>query len=483
MLDAIASFGRGSAERDNILEYFLMTDSSMRISEGDKFLVLGRKGTGKTAIVRNLCSQENPAFLATSVNLSLYPWHLHEERSIISNDQREQYFASWYYLIAILFSTRIISSPKFDSTAPEAFLLQNFLKDNYGKTRIDINSILIPKKLELSRISLNPSGWGFSLGSIEWGKKQEADFGSTINSLSDRILDLATAIAHKSGISSFDLHFDELDRGLSELTESKSDMIIGLVKAADVIHQKYTYTATKIRPFVYLRTDIWNRLEFSDKNKIFLDCSINLDWNTETLRDLVNLRIGSILGINQSWETICDSGIMAGKRTKWQYVLERTFLRPRDVIAYLNFALNCAKKRDPNPQMLEETDIENAREGFSSYLAGEISDEISPHWRTWRETLKICQAIGYMQFSKDQFESLYDNFINGEDIRADQALSMLFQFSIIGYKKPIPRGGSRWIFNYEFPDIGWDNNADSLKIHQGLKEHIGLREGSGKKIA
>jgi hypothetical protein len=53
-LSKFETFGDVAAEDDAVLDYFLSTNAVQRIEKGDAFLVLGRKGTGKTALVRYL---------------------------------------------------------------------------------------------------------------------------------------------------------------------------------------------------------------------------------------------------------------------------------------------------------------------------------------------------------------------------------------------------------------------------------------------
>ena len=48
----IPTFGEVAAEDDAILEYFVQTDSVNTVANGIKFLILGRKGSGKTALFR-----------------------------------------------------------------------------------------------------------------------------------------------------------------------------------------------------------------------------------------------------------------------------------------------------------------------------------------------------------------------------------------------------------------------------------------------
>ena len=78
-LRQIESFGDVAAEDDAVLEYFLTTDAVTRIKNGDVFLVLGRKGAGKTALVRHF-AEGNGKGVSRRLNLAGYPWSIHAQR-------------------------------------------------------------------------------------------------------------------------------------------------------------------------------------------------------------------------------------------------------------------------------------------------------------------------------------------------------------------------------------------------------------------
>ena len=77
-LRAIASFGDIAAEDDAVLDYFLTTDAVEEIQSGRILLVLGRKGSGKTALVRHFTGQ-NRRDHGSPLSLRSYPWSAHAE--------------------------------------------------------------------------------------------------------------------------------------------------------------------------------------------------------------------------------------------------------------------------------------------------------------------------------------------------------------------------------------------------------------------
>jgi hypothetical protein len=71
-LKNLDSFGDVAAEDDAVLEYFLATKAVEKIDNGEAFLVLGRKGTGKTAIVRYF-TEKQEGDRARALSLRGYP--------------------------------------------------------------------------------------------------------------------------------------------------------------------------------------------------------------------------------------------------------------------------------------------------------------------------------------------------------------------------------------------------------------------------
>jgi MoxR-like ATPase len=74
----IDSFGDIAAEDDAVLEYFLTTDAVAEIESGEKLLVLGRKGSGKTALVKHF-TERNAAEHGAPLSLRSYPWNTHSK--------------------------------------------------------------------------------------------------------------------------------------------------------------------------------------------------------------------------------------------------------------------------------------------------------------------------------------------------------------------------------------------------------------------
>ncbi len=472
----IASFGDVAAEDDAVLEYFLATDAVARIQNNQAFLVLGRKGAGKTAIVRHF-TEGVAAPRSKALSLRGYPWNIHAQRLDRGVSEVEAYVCSWRYVMALEFASKVLK----DSDRPQhdkVKALAAFFQDNYGGPAPALADILRPRRLRLSKCSLQPSVLGNQLGGVEL-ERGAGDFqlGVELNALSTSVLQTSYDIVANESLGPYVLHFDELDQGLTAGDETRSKMLIGLILAARDIRRECKQVGSPIIPVVYLRTDLWDDLEFSDKNKLSQTLALSLEWTSETLIALINERLKAKIAPEAEWNEIVEPDLMRGSQTKWNHILARTFQRPRDVIHFLNASLKEAKKRCVDPLLLTNQDIVNSRELYSAYLKKELDDEILPHWAKWEQALQACSAISTITFARDDFVREYNNRRSKDnDVGPDDALELLYRFSVIGYARRSGYGGSSWAFQYTDLQAGWDNSATRFKVHLGLKEYAKLRE-------
>lgn len=471
----LTSFGDVAAEDDAVLDYFLTTDAVTRINAGDVFLVLGRKGAGKTALVRHFAEGRGKG-LSRSLNLGGYPWAVHAQRVDRGSSEVEAYVSSWRYLIAVQLAALALSRVE-DETDADARAIRHFLRENYGSDGLQLDEVLKPSKLQLSSLSFEPTILGCKLITVALDRhKGDKKLGSELDALSDQILAATVKLAKKINAPSLMLHFDELDQGISTLTEERARMLAGLVLAVRSVRQKYR-EGIPVKPVIYLRSDLWDKLAFSDKNKISERLALRLEWDSDSLLELVTTRLVARMGSDAQWDSVTVAEHARTVNSKWSFVLSRTFLRPRDVIKFLNSALAQAKRRDEDPLLLNNQDVINARESYSAYLKAELDDEIMAHWPQWEEALQACSAISTLTFTREEFDEEYERRRSkANTIPADEALEMLFRFSVIGYERRSGYGGSSWAFQYTHPEAGWDNRASRFKVHLGLKEFAKLRE-------
>jgi hypothetical protein len=402
---------------------------------------------------------------------------VHASRIDHGASEIEAYVSSWRYLIAVELASLALEQPiSWQSTNAEN--LSAFLKDNYGGTNPHLSEILRPAKLKLNKLSFMPQIMGNAIGGVDLERKSgDHNFGFELNALSTSIMDAVQKVIHDTNMEPLSLHFDELDQGITNLDASRSKLLIGLIIAAREIKRESEKSGKGVNPVIYLRTDIWEELQFSDKNKISQTLTLHLEWDANNLLELVERRLHARLGDDVNWTSVAEAELMRGSQPKWNHIISRTFLRPRDVIHFLNGTLHEWKKRGDASTLLSNKDIVNSREEYSAYLKSELDDEIQSHWAHWGEALQACSAMSTITFEKDLFEKEYAQRKSSKNlIQADEALSLLYRFSVIGYQSRSGYGGSAWVFQYSDQAAGWDSSAKTFKVHLGLKEYAKLRE-------
>jgi len=483
-LKNVSSFGEVAAEEDDVLEYFIPTYAVEDIKNKDVVLVLGRKGTGKTALVRYFTESESEV-QSKALNLKSYPWTVHSRMRNSGSSEMEAYVSSWRYVIAIQACLIVLRSDEGMRSA-HAGELRKFFDKNYGGVEFDLASVMQVQKVSFHDIKFEPTVLGNKLGSVSFKKTDEnARFGIELDAVSDALLSELEIVCHKIQTQLIQMHFDELDLGLSSLGETDKQMLTGLVLAARYVRKQTKDAALSIAPVVYLRTDLWSELAFSDKNKISETQTISLAWNRESLLSVVNMRIRKQLDADLTWSDISEPDVMRGTQKKWDHILARTFLRPRDVIRFLNTILIEAKKRWALEEkesgkveyLFSNDDVSAARDSYSGYLKAELDDEIMPHWQRWWDTaVQSIKALGKITFEKRKFIAEYQKRAGLDDLSAEVAIETLFKFSVVGYRQPLGGGGSAWTFRHIDQGAVWDSAVERFKIHQGLKEEAKLRE-------
>lgn len=139
---------------------------------------------------------------------------------------------------------------------------------------------------------------------------------------------------------------------------------------------------------VALRADVLERAIQENRDAGFQrekynDYIIDIKWNESQLKELVNRRIGKLYrwkytSDNVTFEHIFD-GKMHQKKEAFSYLLERTLVRPRDIVAFVNECFSAAE----GSTSVSTKHILSAEGKYSSDRLAALLDE----WRTAFPTL------------------------------------------------------------------------------------------------
>lgn len=499
------SFGKVSAERDDDLIHYFFDSGVLKkvVDSPSSFLVLGRKGGGKTAVFQFFSQNHYPFIGKNNILISLsfddYNWNIH---SLLINSQKAEslaYRQSWKYVIYIE-CIKMAShwceekKQKIPKSIEEAC---NLLKKIYGSPIPSISSIIGKKLLNLASIKLPKTGIDISNGSfdglkLEGGEVTFEDVRSEHKlkeQLSENIEHLisffeTSIINAQNNLPTFYICFDRVDEAWDEVSyETSKRVIAGLVSASDSIT---AHLSSTIRPIIFLREDIFETLSLNDSNKLREDCGALLSWNRNSLYSLVLKRVNHFAKLNGTdqiidLDSLFDRQEMRQRSRPMNYILKRTMMRPRDMISFLNRIVSAMQDKVDNSleeepvlfDRLEAESIYTAEPGYSDWLKKEILDEWKVQMPIIINALNAIQNNGSTNFTRQDFWgelSKLDNTIQEHEIT--QVLKFLYEISIIGFKIG---ESNEWKYKCFYPSQGFIE-SEEYKLHDGLIRSLNVKE-------
>lgn len=488
-LSDIESFGAISADEDELLEQcFEDHEAYQAVKNFRRWLVIGRKGAGKTAIYKMILNEKNFDTFSFGHTFRNYPWHHHDRQKKNGVPEHECFSHSWTYLILITLAKILLNR---DSSQPcgefsmEALnSIESFVVDTYGSRDPEISQVFQPQTKLRFKAGLGVNLKFFS-GKIDADSVEMTSLPSLIQELNTSMLE--KIIGSLNDDMKYFVAFDELDLNFDPNDANYRLRLIGLITSARAINNFARNMGKKLNIVVFLRDDINQFLKFEDKNKITDAAMTRIEWDTpntrHTLKELMSKRIDLVTGgEGAGWDSIFDEGmLMRGHQSKYQHMLDRTMLRPRDMIKFANVVLSTHKRlsEPENPRLIDNEDINKSREEYSQYLLSELDDEVFRHIPNIEKHYELLRDLDAVTFELGEFEKICDSRRNlfSEEISPPQILGDLFEYSVVGYYQPggAGYGGGQYIFRYKSPRASFNPRAQSFQVHLGLQEALALK--------
>lgn len=469
----ILNFGEVDAESDTRLaEFFVDTGVLNRLGDGSRQFVIGRKGSGKTALFQ----QAQTTLKGTHtipMEFSEYAWEQHKAVKELGLPAEGTYTASWAFtfLIASCNAWRASQNPDIAKAANAVY------EKIFGAESTGALGALFDKLKRLRRLDLPNAG---DLGGLGGFELEEVPDGSRLaraaNLWNQKLLELADMVYRLEPTT---VLVDRLDDGW-DATQDIRDMLAGAIKAARMLNLRYGRANSPRPVLVFLRSDIYSELNFNDKNKLSGTIEY-LEWHDEELLLVVKQRIAKSLGIPQSssWDQVFSPEQMRQRAFISSYMLKRTMQRPRDIIAFCKFCRDSAVKEGHT--RIETSDIYEGETGYSRHVFDELADEIHKQVPGFASLFKSLRLLGYTRFkfaSWLEAEKRLQPAISENE--AEHRLKTLFDFGVIGVPKVGGRkGGSTFEFAYQ--DRYLDPRFDSdLVVHPSLRKQLSLRDATAE---
>lgn len=459
VLQEIASNWKLEAKQEDNLKYFFHTSESEKILNGDKFYVIGRKGSGKSAISEFILSKQEHNIFAEKLSFKNFPfnelYHLDNPKYTSPN----QYISIWKYIIYSNICRLMVKNEKIDSE------IRKVLEKIYPSNPIKSLSKLIGK--------WTTAEFGFSILGNGGNLKIEKDLSGFGNlPWIEKANLLEDIIDEYIDTSKYYIVFDELDEDYRdfESTEEQNkykNLITSLFKAVQDVKNYFNDKKNIINPIVFLRDDIYSIIRDADKNK-WTDFKIEIDWDKEKIKNMIAYRISKainsktpVLSFDRAWNTIfIDKPINMGDKQQRQlhifdYITLSTHLRPRDYIKYISVC--CEQTLSENRKAIHPMTVKKVDKGFSNYMKDEIIDEIHALLPEVDKIFSIISQIRKWNFTINEFKDTYNSYLKKGTIsepNVDFVLQTLFNFSIIGNR---PKKRDISFFKYENKEARFRN--------------------------
>lgn len=489
-LNSVKNFGAVDADVDLLLDQAFETHAAYISARAhERYVVIGRKGSGKTAIYRQIVGMHSHDALSHGHGFAEYPWH-HHAKQIEAGVPREQcYLHSWEYLINITLSkillTKDQSQPWDERAIDNTARLENFVCDTYGSVNPDLSRVFAPATRLKMKGELGID-WKVIKAKIS-GEEMPIEHLPIVIQDVNRFLSEATVDCLNPDLNYY-ICFDELDLGMSLEVEDYQLRLIGLLLAARKINNKARNAGKKLSIIVFLRDDVYRDLHFEDKNKLTETAVSYIEWDNEkggpSLKALMEKRFHSVLNLPEdgAWASVFDeSQQMTSRQSKYDHIVDRTFLRPRDIIKFSNEILQSHNMNSSEVgAKFTNRDIIDARQRYSEYLLEELDDEIKKKYPNYRLYLEVLKTIGSLQFefrdAEVACEARRDMLKDG--MMATEMLAHLFEYSVVGYYRPGGGGfgGAEYVWKYKERRSLFNENATSYRVHPGFMEVLGVKK-------
>jgi|AntAceMinimDraft_16_1070373.scaffolds.fasta_scaffold06090_3 hypothetical protein len=456
------------AKLEDSSRYFYQVETVARIESGEQSYVVGRKGSGKTAICEYLFRYRGPKRFTQKLTFKNFPFN---ELYSLSNDSYtppNQYITLWKYIIYSTIAKLLIDNENID---PD---IRKKLGKIYGSDPVTSLSRSIVHWTNKS-LNLSVLGTGIS-GSVH---RSESGNGTP---WIERVDILEQILLRYIDDSKYVVVFDELDEDYKLILENEkyeryNALITSLFKAVQDIKSVFGHTEAQVLPVLFLRDDIYDAIKDPDKTK-WSDLVVNLEWSSEQIQNLLAFRLsravdpkGSILPFDEAWHLMFSRELVACGREKqkrrqsFNYIERSTMMRPRDFVRYLQ---DCSKlSLDLGHTIVRAKSIIRADKAFSNYMRSELEDELTGLLPEAREVLDIIAHLRKQIFRVDQFASAYEKAVDNGILpkrSVERLLMVLFHFSVIGNQT---RQKTNQVFRYLNREARF-NSGEPLCVHRGL---------------
>ncbi len=474
--------GENKAGLQNLDHYFEDYLGVLPKVSDEKFIFVGRKGAGKSAIAKFLKDSSDKEENSYADIIKFDEVELEYIVQRIPTDERENIeliIFEWLILVRLV---KLFTKNDEAKQTREYTKFKAFIERNSGFIEIDklhINEVVEKKKMEIGIEPLKQI-FPLNIGKYIDVKKVKVPFYQFVNPLKDIIKEVIKYEVFKD--KEYIILFDDLDVKFRVESEESKAKLLSLIRAAKNLNTT-VFRNTKIKVLIFLRDDVKKALETSesDTSKIFSSYEIPLIWYDHhnfkisedhvKLKHFANRRIklnfeANNIPYNTSdpWGSLFINTGMSEEKSSFKHLIDYTFYRPRDIVLFLS--------EIGNNEYYYPIDNGHMRILIQKFIASnikELKSELVIHFsdieisNVFSALKKIC---GINDITREDALSILEEKLPNKD--PQNVLDLLLGYSIFGYKD----SEGRVYFNYRDNPDTVDFDKMFLTVHKSVFKYF-----------
>lgn len=475
----VVDFGVPAAERETDLDkLFVELDVYQRVLAGRTRVILGNRGAGKSAMLKMLARAAR-AKQAQVIELTPedYSYEILHATAVKESEgayaKQGAYAAAWKYMLYIE-AMRAIADRDGRSDGRHDAKIRAFIRDHYRQADRTKLATLVSYLKRLEGIKVGPYEASTKAKELEkLYRLEEIDF------LLDEV---AEACAHRPVY----ILIDELDKGWDASEDAKS-FVSGLFQACLSINK----LCPGLRVYISLRQELYETIPalYEDAQK-YRDLVEKITWSRAELVALIARRIRasiprtSDLTDDQTWARIFTHRPDGGTRT-YDYMIDRTLLRPRELIQYCAETVNYARKLDLSAplsfEVVKEVEVTYSHERLQDIAAEyrfpyEGLQSVFEAFRGQDEVI-LRDDLDYLTLQIREGEKVVSpaamNWIEKQDEQA--LIHVLWHVGFLQVRLVNHRTEDRFVSSVEYPHTILAN-VKEFRVHPCFSTYLGIAQ-------
>jgi hypothetical protein len=453
----ISGWQLDAAEENQGARYFWKRDAVTGLEAGNKAIIIGRKGTGKTALIKYLTqSTRYPGAQVCNFELQDFGVFHRNPKDVQKSELDTELFARWQMTILAEIAKLMLFSRGVDGNVKKE--LAKALEKSPSEMLLGESEILVSQ------------GAGLTVLGTGVTARQRTETRQSTQSLSERARSLCDYLCgHIDGAPYFIL-IDGVDSNYTSVTDALGEEYFlayarALIRAVLSIRRAFAATnRAKVFPVVAVRSDIYRRIKDNDKGK-WEDLVVDLKWTKDELEHLADFRVARMQdrSVKHYDATGAFSNIYKARTYKrkpiFSHLCDSSFLRPRDVISFVRLSF------DHSTWPIANAAMPYLFGKHSSYLRQEVLDEAHVAFPAIESMFACLETAAKNTVT---FDDLKENYFGTNQTSLDDALRLSVQYNILGVTRQ-----RSVVFAYQDENVR-PVPSGTFVVHPGLCPSLGI---------